>query len=152
MLFLFFSEMSLIILIALVSVKFEVYNLDMNLLYTDSNKGWLFLIPKQIPDYFYKREVVMGVKIATLTACAFFAMPLLLLILVQLKNFCSAQTTNERFSRKKPVVIKDDIRGSDSSADSMSGNLINDDNNDARANKADDFRKKNCVSNCWEMC
>lgn len=44
--------------------------------------------------------LVSGLVIA---ACLFFVSPLMVLVYVQVKNFCAGQTTNERFAHKSMV-------------------------------------------------
>lgn len=129
MFFLFITELSLALVIAFIGVKFTSYNLDMRGQYEQSNL-WLYYIPSRLPEFFYYKEVIMGIKIGTIAVCGFFILPLLLLILVQVKNFCSAKTTNERFSRRKPAG--EVARGSESSSDSLSGKLINEESEDSK--------------------
>jgi palmitoyltransferase ZDHHC13/17 len=85
MFFLFFTEVSLICTIVLIAMKFNVYNLNMQEMY-DKDNLWLYYIPRLIPEYFYWKEVIMGIKIGIVAWCGIFVLPLLLLILVQLKN------------------------------------------------------------------
>ena len=91
--------------------------------YEDSNNLWLFYLPKLMPTYFFDRRVIMGVKIGVIALSGLFVFPLLLLVLVQMRNFCHAKTTNERFSRRKPAPQSATFTESNSS-DSMSGNLL----------------------------
>lgn len=91
-------------------------------MYEDTG-AWLYFVPRYFPDFFFWKEVIMGIRIATLALCGLFVLPLILLILVQVKNFCHAKTTNERFSRKK-VPEQNPSRQSSSSEDSLSGKLL----------------------------
>jgi len=68
----------------------------------------------------------MGIRIGTMAICGLFVLPLLLLILVQVKNFCAAKTTNERFSKKKIKPQKEARRSSSTSSDSINGKLLAD--------------------------
>lgn len=73
----------------------------------------------------------------------------MLLLLVQIKNFCSAQTTNERFSRiKKPN--NEPSRGSESSTESYNGNA-DPEIQELTGKHAQNAHKKACCSNCWEF-
>jgi hypothetical protein len=154
MLFLFFTEVVLTLIIIYTALKFDRYNLDMEQMYIDNDNIWLYWIPKNLPDWLYERYVIMGIKIGVLVVCGIFVLPLLLLILVQLKNFYSAKTTNERFSRRKTKVPNENSRGDSSSSDSMNGKLLNDDDDQEAKNRKNPKKelKSNCFSNCWEMC
>lgn len=130
MLFLFFTEISLILVIVFIGIKFNTYRLDMATEFVENGNLWLYFIPKQLPLFFYYQNVIMGIRIGTIAACGFFVLPLMLLIVVQIKNFCSAKTTNERFSRKKPAGVTDATRHSSGSSDSLNGKLIEEDDHE----------------------
>lgn len=98
--------------------------------FVENGNLWLYFIPKQLPLFFYYQNVIMGIRIGTIAACGFFVLPLMLLIVVQIKNFCSAKTTNERFSRKKPAGVADATRHSSGSSDSLNGKLIEEDDHE----------------------
>ena len=68
MLFLFFTEASLVCLIVLIAMKFDIYKLEIKELYKDPKNelNWLYYIPTKLPDFFYKKEVIMGIKIGTI--------------------------------------------------------------------------------------
>mmetsp|Transcript_2728 Transcript_2728/g.3188 ORF Transcript_2728/g.3188 Transcript_2728/m.3188 type:complete len:151 (+) Transcript_2728:882-1334(+) len=150
MLFLFFTELSLILVIVYVGFKFNTYNLEMQELY-DENSLWLFYLPKRMPDYFFERRIIMGIKIAVIAISGIFVFPLMLLVLVQIRNFCAAKTTNERFSKRKPGSKGANIADSTSS-DSMSGNLLNpEDDQESKILHIQYEKNKNCVSNCFDM-
>lgn len=152
MLFLFFTEVSLVCTIVFVSLRFNKYTLGMEQMYNDNDGLWLYYIPKYIPDIIYKEEVIMGIKIGTIAVCGLFVLPLLLLIMVQVKNFCSAQTTNERFSRRKPKVEQENNRNSSSSSGSLNGRLLENDDEESN-NKIKELPppKRGCLGNCWDM-
>ena len=64
-----------------------------------------------------------------LITIGFFLMPVLLLFYIQVKNFINNRTTNERFSRKKPIPEKKNNRGMSidselSRADSTGSSLL----------------------------
>lgn len=150
MLFLFFTETALILVIIFISIKFNTYKLDMNELFVSNGNLWLYFIPKHLPLFFYYQNVIMGIRIGTIAACGFFVLPLMLLILVQVKNFCSAKTTNERFSRKKPVGPAETTRQSSESSDSLNGKLLEEDDHEANK-KVVHTKRGGCLANCWEM-
>jgi len=95
----------------------------------------------------------MGIKIAVLAVCGIFVFPLMLLVLVQAKNFCSAKTTNERFSKKKPVGEHTHNIGDSASSDSMNGNLLNSEEDPEAPMKhiVPGEPKRNGIVNCWVM-
>ena len=152
MFFLLFTELSLILIAIFTSIRFTDYNLSMSQMYTDSDNFWLYYIPSKIPSELYTKEIIMAIKIGTIAGVSLFMFPLLLLIVVQMKNFWSAQTTNERFSRRKTKKPADDIRNSDSSTDSLNGKLINEDEEENHHNIVPVAeRKKWWIINCWDM-
>ena len=119
--------------------------------YDSNNINWIYYIPKQIPSELYEKEVIMGIKIFTISVCGLFVFPLMLLLLVQIKNFCSAQTTNERFSRTKRPNANDMSRTSDSSTDSINGK---NDPESQELNKKlhhESYTKSSCCINCFEF-
>ena len=59
-----------------------------------------FAFPRLLPDDCYTRHAQLIVKTVLLVLCAVLLLPLMLLIYVQLTNFSSNQTTNERFSKR----------------------------------------------------
>ena len=70
----------------------------------DKAKLFYELLPEDVVhiDIFIFKSasyIVLGVT-------GFFLMPILFLSYIQMKNFCSNRTTNERFSRKKPYGKK----------------------------------------------
>ena len=150
MLFLFFTETALIGTIVYIALKFDNYFLEMEDLYSESDTNWLYYLPKMIPDELYLQEVIMGIKIGIISICGFFVLPLMLLLFVQLRNFCSAQTTNERFSKAKRPNHNEADKGSDSSNDSYNGNI--DPENQNIAHKSHHTKtSKSCCGNCFEF-
>ena len=121
--------------------------------YKESGNFWLFYIPKLIPVYLYQKNVIMGVKIGILAISGIFVLPLLLLVLVQARNFCAAKTTNERYSKRKPAGENRNTIVESTSSDSMSGNLLNgeDDPEAPKKQLVLNEPKQNFVVNCWEM-
>ena len=107
-------------------------------------------IPSKLPTYFYTKEVILSVKIATITIAGIFMLSLLALIYVQLRNFCSAQTTSERYSRRKNPVQNKNLRSSDSSTDSLNRELLNKD--EEEPDKYIPKKKRGWWGNCWDMC
>ena len=103
----------------------------MQQMYDNNDQLWLYYIPKFIPEFFYDKNIIMGIKIGTISLCGLFVLPLFFLIIVQVKNFCSAQTTNERFSRRKPKSKQEQARNSSSSAESLNGKLLNEDDEES---------------------
>lgn len=142
MFFLLFTELSLILIVVFTSIKFTTYELSMSQMYKDSGNFWLYYIPSKIPTDLYQKNIIMAVKIGTIALASFFMFPLLLLIAVQMKNFCSAQTTNERFSRRKQKQPVDNIRNSDSSTDSLGGRLINEDDEETNQKVPEEIETK----------
>jgi len=73
---------------------------------------------------------------------------------VQVRNFCAAKTTNERYSRRKPVTEKANNMVDSTSSDSLNGNLLNaDDDNEAQKPQPQYYHESNgnCITNCWTM-
>lgn len=152
MFFLLITELSLILVVVFTWMKFTTYELSMSQMYTDSGDFWLYYIPSKIPADLYQKNIIMGIKIGTIALASFFIFPLLLLITVQMKNFCSAQTTNERFSRRKQKQPVENIRNSDSSTDSLGGKLINEDDEETNQKIPEEIHTKRwCIVNCWDM-
>lgn len=59
----------------------------------------------------------------TIAICFFFQMPILLLMYIQVKNYCTYRTTYERYAKKKPLA-KPERLGSEISADSTGSSLL----------------------------
>lgn len=97
---------------------------------------WIYFLAQQMPSFIYHHKILIGVKIFLIAISSFFALPLLLLVLVQMRNFCFAKTTYERYSRRKH-------RGSNSSDE------VNDNEHQLLQKKA---KRQNTAVNCWEMC
>ena len=149
--FLLFTEITLVLIIVLVVLKFNDYQLAMSDLYSQTTNGWIYYIPSKIPTFIYQKEIIIGVKIATISIAGLFALPLLLLILIQFKNFWSAQTTSERFSRHKNPVQPQNLRSSDSSTDSINSKLLNKEDEEANILYALET-KRGWWGNWWDMC
>ena len=80
-----------------------------------------------LPEAFMvNKTVYMILMWFTLLVCGFFMLPIFLLYYIQAKNFLNNRTTNERYSKKKPVIPKDknEHRGSELSADSTGSSLL----------------------------
>jgi len=63
MLFLFFTEISLALIIVYTAFKFNTYNLDMKANYDESDGLWLFFVPRYFPESMFSRTAVKWVKI-----------------------------------------------------------------------------------------
>lgn len=153
MLFLFFTELALILLITYIAFKFHIDNLDMVANY-EATGYWIYYIPSLMPPSMFDWRVILGIKIGVLAVCALFVLPLLLLLFVQVRNFCAAKTTNERFSRRKPATDSGATMADSNSSDSMKGNLLDGDEDPEshRHKKQYSDSQGNCFSNCYEMC
>lgn len=142
--FLMFTEAALVLIIILLAIKVKSY-MDVN-----QAHHWIYFIAQHMPASIYEEKVLMGVKIGMIAVCALFALPLLVLLLVQMKNLCLAQTTNERFgavSKRSQFVKK------------KSGTLSSDDSFQSEENEAPRRRQssdighvRGTLDNCWEMC
>lgn len=67
---------------------------------------------KIFPDEWYTRDMFVVATIINLFFAALFVLPVLLLTLIQLRNFCLNSTTNERFAKRTPTVVSSDSRTS----------------------------------------
>jgi hypothetical protein len=54
-------------------------------------------------DLVHYREIYIAASFVIVIVTAFFLIPVFLLLLIQIKNFLANRTTNERYSRKKPL-------------------------------------------------
>ena len=70
----------------------------------DSSLGGNFLTI--LPDSLYIKVVFVLAVIVNMGTACLFVLPVLLLALIQMKNFCTNKTTNERFARR-PTVTSD---------------------------------------------
>ena len=102
------------------------------------------IIPALFPVSFYRIEVFISVGSLICLACLFFFIPLQLLVFVQIKNFTSGKTTNERFARRS-VVDESELDMSESmlSMRPPKGSMIV--SNPPCGDCA-------CGNNCWKMC
>ena len=121
-----------------------------------------FVFPKILPDECFSRHVQLIVKIVVLVVCTLFFLPLLLLTYVQLSNFSSNQTTNERFSRRpneaqQPLSphrkMSADYDEESQRTESLTGSTM-DTSSPVHFHNGHSRRCCKCsvISNCAEMC
>ena len=143
MFFLLFTEITLILVLSLCAWRINTYTLD------QENHHWIYFVHGKLPAAMFSSKAVLGIKIGLMAMCAFFILPLGLLTMVQLKNFCAGKTTNERFSTaSKPR----ERAASGSSSESF---LSDDDSTGHRkssnsSNQTEAFQSR--ATNCWSMC
>jgi len=64
----------------------------------------------------YTKAMFLAGGITVLLICLFFILPVLLLTVIQMRNFCLNKTTNERFSNKRAMTVASEgsMRGTSS--------------------------------------
>jgi len=92
LLFLLFTEISLVLVISMLALYINAYY------EVPVSDRWIYFLAQQMPSFIYHHKILIGIKIFLISISSFFAFPLLLLVLVQLRNFCFAKTTYERYS------------------------------------------------------
>jgi hypothetical protein len=76
-------------------------------LYEETNVKKLDLFYNLIPESFYlTRSHYIYTSWLVIAITGFFLLPVLFLFIIQVKNFLANRTTNERYSRKRPIRRK----------------------------------------------
>jgi len=100
---LFLSSVTLLLLSVIVTVA-RIIHIEVQQEGTFANTDcFLTLLPHSI----YTPAIFLLSCTIVLFTTVFFLLPVLLLGLIQLRNFCVAKTTNERFAKRSSSVASD---------------------------------------------
>lgn len=100
---LFLSSVTLLLLSVLVTVA-RIIHIEVQQEGTFANADCFLTL---LPETLYTPAIFLLSCVLVLFTTVFFLLPVLLLGLIQLRNFCVAKTTNERFAKRSSSVASD---------------------------------------------
>ncbi|CDW75651.1 dhhc zinc finger domain containing protein [Stylonychia lemnae] len=137
----FLVSITLVLLSVLVTVSVTLNEFNEELI----SENFLILLPR---DTYNKNLFYFGAIINLITS-AFFLLPVMLLTLIQLRNFCVNKTTNERFARRVSTSQSESASRTSSMASSVNNTTLDDSMISQQLSRGGPC---GFLSNCSQMC
>lgn len=102
--FMCFLTFVALLLVTVIATVGRIINIELQQEGTFANKECFLTI---LPEQYYTPAMFLLSCVVVLFTSIFFILPVLLLGVIQLRNFCVNKTTNERFARRANSVASD---------------------------------------------